>query len=343
MFYGLYSTMDVASGTSVPNKMQTLLTAFDTGWNNIVTSVKQAYGNMYFGLYSTMDTGNNASVPSKLSTLNTVFSTGWNTIGATVKQICGNMYYSIYATMDSASNVSVPSKMNALASVFQSGFYSINSSAVQAMSSMTSSISSAILNIENTLPGRFRNMCNSIVGMANGMIGGVENAANSVISGLNNALRIHLTFEKPDWAGGGTYWWDYSPNLPYVSFNRVSQLAAGGILDRPTMLAANVIAGEAGREAVLPLEQHTEWMDEVADRVNERAYGANGSGYGAEYGGYDDGADMDAVLQYMARIVDSLREIERKDTNVEITTGQYEKAQRRSNRRAGKMVIAVGT
>jgi len=209
---------------------------------------------------------------------------------------------------------------------------------------MYTSISDAVSSIERELPGRFRNMYNEIIGMANGMIGGVEGAANSVVNGLNNALQIHLRFDRPDWAGGGSYWWDYSPNLPNVGFGRVSQLASGGILSGPTMLASNILAGEAGREAVLPLETHTEWMDTLAERVVSQA-SQNGinlsNGYDASDYDYAQSNDQElALLREQNRLLQQLVE---KDYNLEVTTGQYEKAQRRSNRRAGKMVIAVGT
>ena len=43
-------------------------------------------------------------------------------------------------------------------------------------------------------------------------------------------------------------------------------MATGGIVTRSTF--ANI--GEAGKEAVLPLENNTGWMDVLADRIAER-------------------------------------------------------------------------
>lgn len=40
-------------------------------------------------------------------------------------------------------------------------------------------------------------------------------------------------------------------------------LAQGGILNRATLIGA----GEAGREAFLPLDRNTGWMDDIAERV----------------------------------------------------------------------------
>ena len=47
----------------------------------------------------------------------------------------------------------------------------------------------------------------------------------------------------------------------------IPKLAKGGIVNNP---GRGVLAtvGEAGAEAVLPLENNTEWMDILADKIN---------------------------------------------------------------------------
>ena len=55
-------------------------------------------------------------------------------------------------------------------------------------------------------------------------------------------------------------------NIPYVSIPR---LARGGIVNNPGT-GQHIIAGEAGAEAVLPLENNTEWMNILAEKIAER-------------------------------------------------------------------------
>ena len=50
------------------------------------------------------------------------------------------------------------------------------------------------------------------------------------------------------------------PSIPHIS---VDWYARGGIVDGATLIGA----GEAGREAIIPLERHTEWIDAVAERL----------------------------------------------------------------------------
>lgn len=89
----------------------------------------------------------------------------------------------------------------------------------------------------------------------NGIIGIVEKAVNNIISKINR-----LSWEIPDWVpgiGGETFGFDISPIT-------IPRLAKGGIAYQPTQ----AIIGEAGREAVLPLENNTEWMDDLAERIS---------------------------------------------------------------------------
>lgn len=51
-----------------------------------------------------------------------------------------------------------------------------------------------------------------------------------------------------------------------LKMGSISFAARGGIVDSATLFG-NTMVGEAGREAIIPLENHTEWMDGVADRI----------------------------------------------------------------------------
>lgn len=51
----------------------------------------------------------------------------------------------------------------------------------------------------------------------------------------------------------------------------VSAYAKGGVIDKPTL----ALMGEAGKEAVLPLEHNTEWIGELAGQLNRAMQGGN--------------------------------------------------------------------
>lgn len=82
---------------------------------------------------------------------------------------------------------------------------------------------------------------------------------NSMISVINSAISAldKISVKIPKWSpigGGETFGFDI-PKIPY--------LAQGGIVDSATMF----IAGEAGKEAVMPLENNTGWISQLAGKI----------------------------------------------------------------------------
>lgn len=95
----------------------------------------------------------------------------------------------------------------------------------------------------------------------NGVISAIETAVNWIVSKVNI-----LHFDLPDAVARKIGFSTLGFNLPYVSIPR---LAKGGIVNNPGRGQA-VIAGEAGAEAILPLQNNTEWMDMLVDKVADR-------------------------------------------------------------------------
>lgn len=93
----------------------------------------------------------------------------------------------------------------------------------------------------------------------------IIDAINTVISGLNR-----VKFDVPDWVpfvGGKSF---------AVNIKPIQKLAKGGIVDRPT----TALIGEAGTEAVVPLENNTGGLQLLADKLMERIGGNNPSSGG---------------------------------------------------------------
>lgn len=103
-----------------------------------------------------------------------------------------------------------------------------------------------------------KDLGNKLKSPLNSFIEIVEKACNYIVDKLNK-----LSFKVPDWVpgiGGNKFGFD----LKKISIPRLAQ---GGIVNNPGK-GVPVIAGEAGAEAVLPLEHNTEWMDLLADKIN---------------------------------------------------------------------------
>lgn len=121
-------------------------------------------------------------------------------------------------------------------------------------------------NCKTTVTNIFNGIWSAIKGVINSILGGIEAMANGVINGVNaviNALN-GLHFEIPDWVpgfGGKTFGF----SIPLLSTVSLPRLAKGGIVDGTTPL----IAGEAGKEAIVPLENNTGWIELISNRISD--------------------------------------------------------------------------
>ena len=94
---------------------------------------------------------------------------------------------------------------------------------------------------------------NAITNTVKKAINGVLSTAVSIINGFIKAINIAISVINA---------------IPGVNINKLNELsvpklARGGIIDSATL----AVVGEQGKEAVVPLENNTEWLDELAKRL----------------------------------------------------------------------------
>lgn len=100
--------------------------------------------------------------------------------------------------------------------------------------------------IADAVSGAFKTAVNWVLEKAIGIINGFIGAINTAIGVINKIPGVNITkLKKLD----------------------VPQLATGGIVGSATL----AMIGERGKEAVLPLENNTGWMDMLADRLSARS------------------------------------------------------------------------
>ncbi|HAT4354513.1 TPA: hypothetical protein I9140_001018 [Clostridium perfringens] len=99
-------------------------------------------------------------------------------------------------------------------------------------------------------------------GIMSGLGSVIKAPLNSVIGLINMAIDglNKISFTAPDWIPGigGKYFGVNIAKMPY--------LAKGGIVDKPTQ----AVIGEAGTEAVVPLENNTGGLNLLANKLSER-------------------------------------------------------------------------
>lgn len=106
-------------------------------------------------------------------------------------------------------------------------------------------------------------MLNGLASLFGGLANIVKSPINGIIDLINDVFKQLNKVKVPDWVPG--------IGGKGVNFPMIPKLARGGIVQQSTI--ANI--GENGAEAIVPLENNTEWIDKLADKINS-ANGNNG-------------------------------------------------------------------
>jgi phage-related protein len=165
--------------------------------------------------------------------IKTTASIVWNAIVTTIKNVfngIGTWFSNIFT---GAWN-GIKSAFSAVGSFFGGVWNTIKN--------MFTSIGSTI---GNAIGGAFKYTVNSIISFA-------ENTINGFIRAINGAIRLI----------------NLIPGVNIRTLNTLSipKLARGGVIDQPTL----AMVGERGKEAVMPLENNTGWIDTLASKLNSK-------------------------------------------------------------------------
>lgn len=138
-------------------------------------------------------------------------------------------------------------------------------SAYDAVKSVFSPIADFFGGIWDKIKGKFKDIGTKVgnvvsgafKGVVNGILGAVEKILNAPIRAVNNLIGV-------------------INKVPGVNLNKLNtfnlpRMATGGIVDKPTY----ALVGENGKEAVMPLENNTEWMDMLAEKLDNNQSNGN--------------------------------------------------------------------
>jgi phage-related protein len=186
-------------------------------------------------------------IKSIWSTVTGFFSSVWNGI-VIIFSVVGNWFKNVFGTAWNGIK-SIWSGVTGFFSGIWRGITGIFGTVGSWFSGVFKGAYSGITNAFSGLTGFF-------TGIWNGITGAFKSAINFMISGINTLINgldmIH--FDAPKWVpliGGKSFGIDI-PTIPY--------LAEGGIIDKATL----AMIGEAGKEAVVPLERNAGWIKNLA-------------------------------------------------------------------------------
>lgn len=161
------------------------------------------------------------------------------------------------------SNVfsAIPAKWQALKESVSTLWQNFTSGLTTAASGCKTNLLNIFSGIGNGITQKLSNLKTALTTPFKNGLNAVIDLVNRVINKLNSALKFSwdpIKVMGKTVAPAGSVTLAQIPNIP--------KLAQGGLITGPTYS----LIGEAGREAVLPLERNTGWMDALAEKLAGR-------------------------------------------------------------------------
>ena len=195
----------------------------------------------------------------------------WETISNKVTEICGSVKSKVFEFAGNVKNSITEGVTTAKQKVFEN-FENIRSSitdkvdsaknrAFSAFDSMKSKVSSSAENIKSSIFSSFESIqtkISSTMESAKQLVESGINKMKQIFSGANFSLP-HIKLPHFNISGS------FSLNPPSVPHFSVDWYAKGGVFDSPSIIGV----GEKGKEAVMPLENNTQWISELAGMLTD--------------------------------------------------------------------------
>lgn len=255
---------NIASTAS--NNWNAILTSLQFIWNSlynaamtIFNSIKDFIANIWNTISSTASSVWNAIITALQFSWNSLYNTAM-TIFNSIKDFIANIWNTISATASSVWNGIV---------AFLGGIWN---GILSTASNIFNAIKDTISNVWSSVSSTASSVWNGIKDTISNAINGAKDIVASTINAIKGLFNFEWSLPRPKiprfHISGGQAPWGFGGegSLPSIS---VEWFAKGGILTKPTAfgMVGNKLAvgGEAGAEAVLPLNERTLGM--VADRI----------------------------------------------------------------------------
>ena len=219
---------------------------WQTVWNNICGFVSTIW-NMIVGVITAYINTMNAIISAIVNTIMAVISPIVNWINDNIIQPIANFFSGLWNGIVQGVSGFIQGAMNVISPIANW----INNTIIQPIARFFAGLWNGIVQGVSGLVTGIKNVFSSIIGIIKAPINAIIGGVNAVIRGLNS-------IKVPDWVPGlgGAH-----PNFPTIPM-----LAKGGVVNNATM----AIIGEAGKEAVMPLENNTGWITNLAGQLAER-------------------------------------------------------------------------
>lgn len=251
-------------------------TAQEDAYKNIATTAEESMTSVNTSI--NVARINIQTFSSEATILATQLKNSFNGVGAKISNEFTIAGSSISTVLNRIRSM-VASTTNTMTSVIYSSLNVINQMVLSGLNSMINSYNSAVRNINSltnnlgvSMQSRFTYInlmaCNTFANIRDSISRNIEIARDNVCGQLNSISYMFRNFEAtlkvkiPHFYMTGSFNAE-TKEVPKVGVN---YFAKGGVVDRATL----GIVGEAGKEAIVPLENNTRGLDLLAEKLLNR-------------------------------------------------------------------------
>lgn len=324
--------------TWVGNTFERIKTTITNVWENVKTTTSTIWQSIKTTLSGTWNTLKN-KVSTTWQGIKTTISTVWDNVKTKTSNIWESVKTTTGKVWDSLKT-KVGKTWDNMKQTVSKAWDKVRTNTDTTWSKLNTNLSKTWDKLKRNASDVFKSVKKTITDK----IGDARDAVGEGVERMKNSLNFdwHLPHIPLPHFGITGHFGLNPPSIPHFS---VSWYKNGGILEGAQLfgMMGNTMlgGGEAGREAVLPLESHTEWMDILAHKVRSGISGTNSDSIadGVREGMYDATARQNELLKEQN---DLLRQIASKEFSTQITTSSITNALNRKNQRDGKTIIPVG-
>ena len=257
--------------TDAPVVWDNIKTNLETRWAAISTSAKKTWADV------------KTSAQNSWNDLKKDAPTAWENIKTTIATKTNDTWINLKKTWDEASKYTSKTwadvKTNSgttwdnVKSLLAQKWNDIQATSNNTFSNIKTNAISAWNDIKNRAPGIWENIKNSMVNPLESAKQTLLNIVATIKNAFNN-MRIEIPKPKlPHVSVSSKSKQVGDINVPYPDFS-IDWYAQGGIFNSPSVIGV----GEAGSEAVLPLDHNTGWMDSLAAKIAASIPGGQAGG-----------------------------------------------------------------
>ena len=256
-----------AISATITTIMNVLGPYLETAWNTISTVISTVWDN----IKTVVETAINV-VLGIIKTVMQIINGDWSGAWESIKGIGENIWNGIASICESVFNAMsqiLSNIWNTISSTASSIWNGISSTLSGIWNGISSTVSSVFNGISSTISGIWNGISSTASGIWNGIkdtIGGAINGAKDLVGNAIDAIKGFFNFQfkwphipLPHFRASGSLNpldWLKGKGIPSIG---IDWYAKGGILTKPTAFGMNgnslMVGGEAGKEAVLPLNE----------------------------------------------------------------------------------------